>query len=53
MERKPSGQAGEIFIYRLLNAQKYYLTVSGNQVVSGPNPYSWTIEQAQNQVFYL
>lgn len=53
MERKPSGQDGEICIYRLLNQQKYYLALSGNQVKVGLDQYFWTIERAKSPVFYL
>jgi len=49
MERKPGGKEGEVFIYRSLNAVKYYVALSAYQVNVGTAQYSWTIEQAQTQ----
>jgi hypothetical protein len=53
MERKPGGKDGEVFIYRSLNAVKYYLALSANQVNVGTVQYSWTIEQPQTQGSFL
>ena len=49
MERNAGGKDGEVFIYRSLNATKYYLALSANQVNVGTVQYSWTIEQGQPQ----
>ena len=49
MERNTGGRDGEVFIYRSLNATKYYLALGANQVNVGTVQYSWTIEQAQTQ----
>jgi len=49
MERNAGGKDGEVFIYRSLNATKYYLALSANMVSVGTVQYSWTIEQAQPQ----
>jgi len=53
MERPASGQDGEVSIYRSLSGEKHYVALSANQVKVVVNPYSWTIEQAQAQGFYL
>lgn len=52
MERNPTGQDGDVFIYRSLSGKRY-LNLSGSQVTVVENPYSWTIEQAQNSAYFL
>lgn len=53
MELKPSGQDGEVYIYRILSGQKHYLAWNGYKVTVENNPYSWTIEKAANPAYYV
>ncbi|KJA15442.1 hypothetical protein HYPSUDRAFT_48368 [Hypholoma sublateritium FD-334 SS-4] len=53
MEVKPSGQDGEVYIFRAFGTQKHYLTWNGYKVTVENNPYSWTIEKAPNPAYYV
>ena len=52
MERVPGGDDGEVSIHRLLG-EKRYLAYNAGQIRIAGDPYSWTIEQAQNKAFFL
>lgn len=53
MELVPSGQDGEVYIYRYINGKKQYLTWNGYKVTVEINSYSWTIGKASNPVYYV
>lgn len=54
MERKPLGQDGEVFIYFLLNdATKQYMAWNAGSVILSMAQYSWTIEPAPTQGYFL
>jgi len=42
-----------MFSFTVHSVEKRYLTLSVSQVTVAEDPYSWTIEQAQNQAFFL